>query len=155
MNNALEVSHLTKDYGSFKLDDVSFTVPSGTIMGLIGENGAGKSTTIKCILNMLHRDGGTITVFGRDNQAEERAVKEQIGVVLDECLFHDLLHSAQTDRQDSLQPLPQLGQQAFRALPEEVRSHRKQDGKGVLPGHEDEAGHRRRLCHPAPAAHPG
>ena len=95
MNNALEVSHLTKDYGSFKLDDVSFTVPSGTIMGLIGENGAGKSTTIKCILNMLHRDGGTITVFGRDNQADERAVKEQIGVVLDECLFHDLLQPKQ------------------------------------------------------------
>lgn len=47
MKNALEVSHLTKDYGSFKLDDVSFTVPGGTIMGLIGENGAGKSTTIK------------------------------------------------------------------------------------------------------------
>ena len=87
MNNALEVSHLTKDYGSFKLDDVSFTVPGGTIMGLIGENGAGKSTTIKCILNLIHRDGGTITVFGRDNREEERAVKEQIGVVLDECLF--------------------------------------------------------------------
>ena len=52
MKNALEVSHLTKDYGSFKLDDVSFTVPGGTIMGLIGENGAGKSTTIKCILNL-------------------------------------------------------------------------------------------------------
>ena len=95
MNNALEVSHLTKDYGSFKLDDVSFTVPGGTIMGLIGENGAGKSTTIKCILNMLHRDGGTITVFGRDNRKEERAVKEQIGVVLDECLFHDLLQPKQ------------------------------------------------------------
>ena len=57
MNNALEVSHLTKDYGSFKLDDVSFTVPGGTIMGLIGENGAGKSTTIKCILNLIRRDG--------------------------------------------------------------------------------------------------
>lgn len=95
MNNALEVSHLTKDYGSFKLDDVSFTVPGGTIMGLIGENGAGKSTTIKCILNMVHRDGGTITVFGRDNRKEERAVKEQIGVVLDECLFHDLLQPKQ------------------------------------------------------------
>ena len=95
MNNALEVSHLTKDYGSFKLDDVSFTVPGGTIMGLIGENGAGKSTTIKCILNLIHRDGGTITVFGRDNREEERAVKEQIGVVLDECLFHDLLQPKQ------------------------------------------------------------
>ena len=95
MNNALEISHLTKDYGSFKLDDVSFTVPGGTIMGLIGENGAGKSTTIKCILNLIHRDGGTITVFGRDTLREERAVKADIGVVLDEVLFHDLLQPRQ------------------------------------------------------------
>ena len=74
MKNALEVSHLTKDYGSFKLDDVSFTVPGGTIMGLIGENGAGKSTTIKCILNLVRRDGGEIQVLGLDNLADERAV---------------------------------------------------------------------------------
>ena len=70
MNNALEVSHLSKDYGAFKLEDVSFTVPGGTIMGLIGENGAGKSTTIKCILNLVRRDGGEITVFGRDNRKD-------------------------------------------------------------------------------------
>ena len=74
MSNALEVCHLTKDYGSFKLDDVSFTVPGGTIMGLIGENGAGKSTTIKCILNLIHRDGGEISVFGLDAIRDERAV---------------------------------------------------------------------------------
>lgn len=89
MKNALEVSHLTKDYGSFKLDDVSFTVPGGTIMGLIGENGAGKSTTIKCILNLIRRDGGEIQVLGLDNLADERAVKAQVGVVLDETTFHD------------------------------------------------------------------
>ena len=98
MNNALEVSHLTKDYGSFKLDDVSFTVPGGTIMGLIGENGAGKSTTIKCILNLVHRDGGDITVFGMDNLEEERAVKAEIGVVLDEVLFHDVLRPRQVGK---------------------------------------------------------
>ena len=98
MKNALEVSHLTKDYGSFKLDDVSFTIPGGTIMGLIGENGAGKSTTIKCILNLIRRDGGAITVFGRDNLREERAVKEEIGVVLDEVLFHDMLRPRQVGK---------------------------------------------------------
>ena len=98
MNNALEVSHLTKDYGSFKLDDVSFTVPGGTIMGLIGENGAGKSTTIKCILNLVRRDGGEITVFGMDNLKEERAVKTEIGVVLDEVLFHDVLRPRQVGK---------------------------------------------------------
>ena len=74
------MSHLTKDYGSFKLDDVSFTVPGGTIMGLIGENGAGKSTTIKCILNLVRRDGGhDHRVLGQDNLKEERAVKAEIG----------------------------------------------------------------------------
>ena len=95
MKNALEVSHLTKDYGSFKLDDVSFTVPGGTIMGLIGENGAGKSTTIKCILNLVRRDGGEIQVLGLDNLADERAVKAQVGVVLDETTFHDGLSAPQ------------------------------------------------------------
>ena len=95
MKNALEVSHLTKDYGSFKLDDVSFTVPGGTIMGLFGENGAGKSTTIKCILNLIRRDGGEIQVLGLDNLADERAVKAQVGVVLDETTFHDGLSAPQ------------------------------------------------------------
>ena len=98
MKNALEVSHLTKDYGSFKLDDVSFTVPGGTIMGLIGENGAGKSTTIKCILNLVRRDGGEIQVLGLDNLADERAVKAQVGVVLDESLFHDTLNPVQVGK---------------------------------------------------------
>lgn len=98
MKNALEVSHLTKDYGSFKLDDVSFTVPGGTIMGLIGENGAGKSTTIKCILNLIRRDGGEIQVLGLDNLRDEQAVKAQVGVVLDETTFHDVLTAPQVGK---------------------------------------------------------
>lgn len=91
MKHTIEVNHLTKDYGSFRLDDVSFHVPGGTIVGLIGENGAGKSTTLKCILNLIHRDSGEIKVFGRDNIADERVIKEDVGVVLDESMFHDLL----------------------------------------------------------------
>lgn len=98
MKTALEVKHLTKDYGSFRLDDVSFTVPGGTIMGLIGENGAGKSTTIKCILNLIRRDAGEITVLGLDNIAHERAVKEDVGVVLDESTFHDMLRPRQVGK---------------------------------------------------------
>ena len=98
MKNALEVSHLTKDYGSFKLDDVSFTVPGGTIMGLIGENGAGKTTTIKCILNLIRRDGGEIQVLGLDNLRDEQAVKAQVGVVLDETTFHDGLTAPQVGK---------------------------------------------------------
>lgn len=91
MKNAIEVKNLTKKYQLFKLDDVSFTVPGGTIVGLIGENGAGKSTTLKCILNLIQRDRGEIALLERDNIKEERLVKEDIGVVLDETGFHDTL----------------------------------------------------------------
>lgn len=98
MNYALEIEHLSKQYGSFRLDDVSLAVPGGTIMGLIGENGAGKSTTIKCILNLIRRDSGTIRVLGMDNLREERAVKEQIGVVLDECTFHETLRACEVGK---------------------------------------------------------
>ena len=91
MKNAIEVKHLTKKYQLFTLDDVSFTVPGGTIVGLIGENGAGKSTTLKCILNLIRRDGGEIALLEKDNIKDERAVKEDIGVVLDDTGFHDTL----------------------------------------------------------------
>lgn len=94
-DNAIEISHLTKDYGSFRLDDVSLAVPGGTILGLIGENGAGKTTIIKCILNLMGTDGGQIKVFGLDHAADERAVKELVGVVLDECPFHPMLTAGQ------------------------------------------------------------
>ena len=98
MTNVIEIKNLTKRYPTFKLEDVSIAVPGGTIMGLIGENGAGKSTTIKCLLNLVRRDGGTITLLGRDNLEDERAAKEDIGVVLDESLFHDTLTVAGVDK---------------------------------------------------------
>lgn len=82
--NALQIEHLTKTYKDFKLDNVNLTLPCGCIMGLIGENGAGKSTTIKLILDMIHRDRGTVTILGRDNQDNLKLTKEDIGVVLDE-----------------------------------------------------------------------
>ena len=91
MKNCLEIKDLCKSYGDFALDHVNLTIPGGTIMGLIGENGAGKTTTIKCILNLIRRDEGTITLLGHDNQREERAAKLEVGVVLDECFFHDSL----------------------------------------------------------------
>ncbi len=83
--NALEINKLTKEYPGFKLDNISFTLPGGCILGLIGENGAGKSTTIKLILNMLKPDSGSVTVLGRDSGADNRLTKEEIGVVLDEA----------------------------------------------------------------------
>lgn len=82
--NALEIRNLSKRYDGFELKDISFTLPMGCIMGLIGENGAGKSTIIKLILDIVQRDGGEITIFGKDNRKEIKLLKEDIGVVFDE-----------------------------------------------------------------------
>ena len=82
--NALEIRNLTKSYPGFTLDNINLTLPSGCIMGLIGENGAGKSTTIKLILDMIHKDSGSITILGKDNGDNIKLTKEDIGVVMDE-----------------------------------------------------------------------
>lgn len=82
--NALEIKNLTKSYPDFTLDNLNLTLPSGCIMGLVGENGAGKSTTIKLILDMIHKDSGSITILGKDNGDNIKLTKEDIGVVLDE-----------------------------------------------------------------------
>lgn len=87
MNNVLEINNITKDYKKFKIDNISFNLPKGYIMGFIGANGAGKTTTIKLILNMIKRESGEIKVFGLDNIREEERIKEQIGVVFDECYY--------------------------------------------------------------------
>lgn len=88
--NALEVRNLKKDYGDFVLDKLSFTLPRGVIMGLIGENGAGKSTTINCILNEIQKDAGEILIFDKDNIADEKEIKSKLGVVFDENHFPDI-----------------------------------------------------------------
>lgn len=82
--NALEIRNLTKTYPGFRLQNLNLTLPSGCILGLVGENGAGKSTTIKLILDMIRKDSGTITLFGQDNQKNTVLTKQDIGVVLDE-----------------------------------------------------------------------
>jgi len=82
--NALEIRNLTKSYPGFTLDNLNLTLPSGCIMGLIGENGAGKSTTIKLILDMIHKDSGSIIILGKDNTDSIELTKEDIGVVMDE-----------------------------------------------------------------------
>ena len=81
--NALEIHSLTKSYPGFTLGPLDLTLPSGCILGLIGENGAGKSTTIKLILNMLHQNGGTITILGKDSR-ENVLARQDLGVVMDE-----------------------------------------------------------------------
>ena len=81
MNNALTISGLTKTYKDFALDNVSFDVPTGSIVGLIGENGAGKSTTINAALGLIQKESGHVSVLGKDELDNE--TKEQIGVVFD------------------------------------------------------------------------
>ena len=80
--NALELQGLTKHYKDFTLGPLDLTLPGGTICGLIGENGAGKSTTIRLILDMVQRDGGTVTILGRDSRTISVRTKEEISVVL-------------------------------------------------------------------------
>ena len=90
--NAIEIKGLEKRYDGFQLGSFDLTLPSGCIMGLVGENGAGKSTTIKLIMNAMGRDAGEISVLGVDNRsAEFRDVKEDIGVVLDEAYFPEVM----------------------------------------------------------------
>ncbi len=76
--NALEIKNLSKSFTGFKLDNISLTLPSGCILGLVGENGAGKSTTIKLILDMLHKDSGSIKILGRNNTEDIKSIKEDV-----------------------------------------------------------------------------
>ena len=93
--NALEIRGLTKRRGDFALQGLDLTLPAGCLMGLIGENGAGKSTTIRLVLNGLRRDGGTIAVYGKDNRALTALEREDISVVLDEVGLPEYLTAAQ------------------------------------------------------------
>lgn len=94
--NAIEIRGLCKKYNnhySFRLDEVNLDLPSGCIMGLIGENGAGKSTTIKLILDIIDRDAGSIKVLGEEVCPLSDKAKNDIGVVLDEPCFPDSLNA--------------------------------------------------------------
>ncbi len=88
--NAIELKGLKKSFPDFTLGPVDLAVPEGTILGLIGENGAGKSTTIKLMLGLLRTDGGSITILGQD---AKKLDKNEIGVVLDEPGFPSLLNA--------------------------------------------------------------
>lgn len=96
--NALEIKDLNKSFKDFKLDNLSLTLPSGCIMGLIGENGAGKSTTMKLILNILKKDSGSITILGRDNEDNIQLTKEDVGVVMDEAGIPECMTAKQVGK---------------------------------------------------------
>ena len=97
MDTILQVENLTKQYEGFQLDHVSFDLPKGTIMGLIGENGAGKSTTINAILDLIKKDDGTVTFWGQE-LASSKQLKEDIGVVFDGINFYETLTPAKVGK---------------------------------------------------------
>ena len=97
--NAIELSHISKSFGDFAIRDLNLVVPSGTICGLVGENGAGKSTTIRLLMGALRPDSGTASVLRTDVSSPGfREVKEDIGVVLDEAYFPESLNAVQVGK---------------------------------------------------------
>ena len=90
--NAIDCRGLRKTYEGFALHDLSFSLPSGTILGLVGENGAGKSTTLRLLMNTIGRDAGSVSLLGVDNQSKDfLRVKQDIGIVLDESCLPETL----------------------------------------------------------------
>lgn len=87
MANVLEVRGLCKDYPLFSLQELSFSIPGGSIMGFIGPNGAGKTTTIKALLGMIQKNAGTIQLFGEEFDGSQTQQKESIGVVMDSPFY--------------------------------------------------------------------
>ena len=97
--NAIEIRGLSKRYKGFSLDNLNLDLPYGCVLGLVGENGAGKSTTIRLIMDALERDGGTVSVLGADNKSREFGeLKEDVGVVLDETFVPEILTAKQLGR---------------------------------------------------------
>ena len=99
MNNAIVIKDATKHYKDFTLDHVSFQVPEGSIVGFVGENGAGKSTTIRAILDLIHLEQGEIEVLGLSRKdREDPRWKEQIGAVFDTGHIPDIMTANQVAR---------------------------------------------------------
>lgn len=90
--NAVEIKNLEKNYPNFSLKIDELNIPSGVVIGLIGENGAGKTTLIKSLLNIINKDKGTIKIFGKDTKEKDLDIKEDIGVVLDNSFFPEILN---------------------------------------------------------------
>lgn len=97
--NAIECRDLTKAYRGFTLDHLTFSLPAGCILGLVGENGAGKSTTLKLLMNAISRDEGQVSLLGVDNQSPEfLQTKQDIGVVLDEACLPEVITPRETGK---------------------------------------------------------
>ncbi len=88
-NDALVVNELSKVFDLFALDNISFRIPKGSIMGFIGQNGAGKSTTIKCIMNFINFNKGEITIFGKDSRQQSEEIRNLVGYVGEEQYYYE------------------------------------------------------------------
>ena len=93
--HALEIKGLRKEYGDFVLEGMDLTIERGKIMGLVGENGAGKTTAMKAMLGIIRADGGTIRFFGKELSGGCSGNKNDIGVVLGEVNFYETMTPAQ------------------------------------------------------------
>lgn len=98
MNGAIEVKNLCKGYPNFSLKDVSFSVPKGSIVGMIGENGAGKSTVIKAVLDLITIDSGSVRVLGEEAGELPSEEKENVGVILDDSVFYENMSARELER---------------------------------------------------------
>ncbi len=87
----IEVRELNKKIGTFQLKDITFELPSGFICGLIGENGAGKSTLLKTLMGLYKMDSGRCLLEGKDLWEREKEVKNNLGIVMEECLYEEYL----------------------------------------------------------------
>ncbi|MDD5935284.1 MAG: ABC transporter ATP-binding protein [Clostridiales bacterium] len=98
MDYAIELSNVTKKYSEFTLNNIDLKVPCGCIMGFVGENGAGKSTTIKLMLDLIKKDGGTIKILGKDSTQLSNSDKEKIGFVMDNCCFPEVMNATEVGK---------------------------------------------------------
>jgi len=94
MTPAIEVNGLTKSFGHFSLERVSFSLSRGHIMGLVGPNGAGKTTRVKLLLGLLRRDAGEVRLLGYDTLREAPEILPRLGFVLDTPCFYPHLKPA-------------------------------------------------------------
>lgn len=98
MNGVVEVNGISKNYSNFSLNNITFSVPKGSIVGLVGENGAGKSTTLKAILNICSIDEGNIKFYGKEIASLTESDKENIGVVFDDSVFYENLTALELEK---------------------------------------------------------
>ncbi|MEK3934358.1 ABC transporter ATP-binding protein [Sporosarcina sp. FSL W7-1349] len=92
MEHVVELKNVTKHFKGFSVKNIDLQVKQGFVTGFIGANGAGKSTTIKMMMNLLRPDAGEVKLFGLDYATHEKAIKERIGFVYDGNVFFEGLN---------------------------------------------------------------